>query len=150
MADHSDEDPTQGSSTASSPSIKAARALEAFRDEKHETYRPHMFLMSYLIPFLVDVFDMQANPDLLPDQEDDETLFEEALRHNIVVRLMDEFGQSVEWDIQEEDRFRDHHYSLFTTVFCRNFNRQPRQPSHLRRSEPVETTAERRVKQLKS
>lgn len=122
----------------------ASAALQDFQREHIDEFRHHNSVLLRLIPFLTDEFDMDIDPDSLPDCEENESLNEQTVRHAIVVSLLNEF-----WDAHcdigpSAEKVSDIvDYQFLVKLFYWHLNRQPRQPSNLNRPEGVETRAER-------
>ncbi|GIJ83625.1 hypothetical protein Asppvi_002450 [Aspergillus pseudoviridinutans] len=142
MAPHLQSESSAGLIPSLSP--VASAALQAFQREHTDEFRHHNCLLLRLIPFLTDEFDIDIDPDSLPDCEENESVNEETVRHSIVVRLLNEF-----WDVHcdidpNTEKVSDIvDYQFLVKLFYWHLNRQTRLPSNLTRPEGVETRAER-------
>ncbi|KAF7177079.1 hypothetical protein CNMCM7691_004727 [Aspergillus felis] len=142
MAPHLQSESSAGLNPSLSP--VASAALQDFQREHTDEFRQHNSLLLRLIPFLTDEFDIDIDPDSLPDCEQNESVNEETVRHSIVVRLLNEF-----WDVHcdinpNAENFSDIvDYQFLVKLFYWHLNRQTRLPSNLTRPEGVETRAER-------
>ncbi|OGM42588.1 hypothetical protein ABOM_009621 [Aspergillus bombycis] len=124
--------------------IESRTALKEFQDEFPEEFRTHYSFLRRLLPFLIEDFDIGIDLGSLPDDEQNETLDEERLRHSIMRRLLDDFSDihgEVDPEVETIDDIVD--YIFLVKVFYWYLNRKPREPLNLRRAEDVETREQR-------
>src|SRR5947207_1975627 len=136
-------------------SEEALKAEKDFQEFDWHLYLARPSFVSTLIYYLEDYFDLEIDPNLLPDHPDKETVEEENLRKSVMNRLLREFAVYKHYWIKELERYNDEpssqwpawpyddtSYTNALEVFYWHLNRQPRQPLNLTRTEPVETAKE--------
>jgi hypothetical protein len=129
------------------PSDEAVQAYTAYCQRDPYGCR-YISLLKDIIHFLVDSFDIQIDPSALPTAVDEETVFEETARQNVVNRLLEEFSEDfddryyphLDPDTAEQlEEFKEGHYTKIVEVFYFCLNRMERQPSNLTRSTAIKT-----------
>lgn len=113
--------------------LTATSALQQFKHEFLILSGIRSNLIDHLVPFIIDKFDMDLDPNCLPDHFLNESEEETQLRTRIMERLMAEFSLVY----PNFDRHKDE--DIFSTVIYWRLRDCPRTPSNYNR-EPSKNT----------